>query len=94
MIRRFFSAKNAFMEYFEWLMFSFVKYSNGGCSGFEPDSLFIYSVHNFSKPYLLISIKFVCEKNTQIVSIIMDFITNVKNQSVRIFLSGGQAFQA
>ncbi len=29
-----------------------VKYSNGGCSGFEPDFLFIYSVYNFSKPYL------------------------------------------
>lgn len=25
-----------------------IKYSNGGCSGFEPDFLFIYSVHNFS----------------------------------------------
>lgn len=23
------------------------KYSNGGCSGFEPDSLFIYSVYNY-----------------------------------------------
>ena len=29
-----------------------VKYSNGGCSGFEPDFLFIYSAYNFSKPYL------------------------------------------
>lgn len=26
----------------------FIKYSNGGCSGLEPDFLFIYSVHNFS----------------------------------------------
>lgn len=28
--------------------YAHVKYSNGGCSGFEPDFLFIYSVHNFS----------------------------------------------
>ena len=27
--------------------YAHVKYSNGGCSGFEPDFLFIYSVHNF-----------------------------------------------
>ena len=25
-----------------------VKYRNGGCSGFEPDYLFIYSANNFS----------------------------------------------
>ena len=25
-----------------------IKYSNGGCSGLEPDSLSIYSVYNFS----------------------------------------------
>lgn len=32
-----------------WLRISpFVKYSNGGCSGFEPDFLFIYSANNFS----------------------------------------------
>ena len=30
------------------LQLSHVKYSNGGCSGFEPDFLFIYSANNFS----------------------------------------------
>ncbi len=25
-----------------------IKYSNGGCSGFEPDSFYIYSAYNFS----------------------------------------------
>ena len=36
-------------ELSQWLLRLYlVKYSNGGCSGFEPDSLFIYSVYNFS----------------------------------------------
>ncbi len=33
-----------------------VKYSNGGCSGFEPDFLKIYSVNNFSNRIFLIDI--------------------------------------
>ena len=37
-----------------------VKYSNGGCSGFEPDFLFIYSAYNFSKPYLFNIIRLYC----------------------------------
>lgn len=35
-------------------MLCLVKYSNGGCSGFEPDFLLIYSVYNFSNRILII----------------------------------------
>lgn len=31
-----------------------LKYSNGGCSGFKPDSFYIYSVNNFSNRILII----------------------------------------
>lgn len=31
-----------------------VKYSNGGCSGFEPDFLYFYSAYNFSNRIVFI----------------------------------------
>lgn len=33
--------------------YAFFKYSNGGCSGIEPDFLFIYSAYNFSNRIFL-----------------------------------------
>ena len=56
MQRKSFAESNPSQTNAQWLQCShLVKYSNGGCSGFEPDSLLhLLSVQLF-KPYLLIS---------------------------------------
>lgn len=49
--------EQTFSELVQWhILLPLVKYSNGGCSGFEPDSLFIYSVYNFSNRIFLIAL--------------------------------------
>ena len=39
-----------------------LKYSNGGCSGFKPDSFYIYSVNNFSNRILIIGSDYITNR--------------------------------